>query len=171
MSRVTGILAVAVNGETYNGNLAKDLHQQQHHAILTSAEMALEHAGFSELIKSPDFSKDIAAVVIDESHCVSQWGEKFRPLYARLDELHSHLGLNVPFLMTSATLPPLVFAEVLDNLEFIKGCTFILNLGNDHANIKYTVHGMKAGKLDLASLDFLVEGACQEGAWFRGWYS
>ncbi|KZT04201.1 uncharacterized protein LAESUDRAFT_620716, partial [Laetiporus sulphureus 93-53] len=47
-----------------------------------------------------------------EAHCVSQWGDKFRKIFAELGRLRSLAPLHVPFLATSATLPPLVLDEI-----------------------------------------------------------
>ena len=84
--------------------------------VFTSPEMCLEHPQFSKLLRSGDFTQKVCTIVIDEAHCVSQWGESFRKKYSELGKLQSYVPDLVPFLVTSATLPPIVLDEVLQKL-------------------------------------------------------
>ncbi|KAJ6600054.1 P-loop containing nucleoside triphosphate hydrolase protein, partial [Mycena sp. CBHHK59/15] len=91
--RKMGLSAVAVNGDTYSDAIHKG------------------HPKFRQLLSTPAFAKKIAAFVIDEAHCISQWGDNFRAEYAELGTLRAFVPLQVPFLVASATLPPPVLAE------------------------------------------------------------
>ena len=42
-------------------------------------------------------------LVIDEAHCISDWGHDFRPDYRRIKDLINVLPGNVPVLATTAT--------------------------------------------------------------------
>jgi ATP-dependent DNA helicase RecQ len=56
----------------------------------------------------------IAAIAIDEAHCVSQWGHDFRPEYLRLHELRELAALAaVPLIALTATATPRVMAELV----------------------------------------------------------
>jgi superfamily II DNA helicase RecQ len=94
-------------------------------------------------------------VVIDEAHCIAQWGQKFRKMYSSLDKLRSYIPAGTPFLITSATLPPLILSEIRNTLEVHDGQSFDLNLGNDRSNIMPIIWPMKAAKEDLNSLNFV----------------
>lgn len=97
-------------------------------------------------------------VVIDEAHCITQWGQKFRKKYSSLNKLRSYIPAGTPLLITSTTLPPATLSEIRDTLEVHDGQSFDLNLGNDRSNIMPIVWPMKAAKEDLNSLDFVVAG-------------
>ena len=95
-------------------------------------------------------------VVIDEAHCITQWGQKFRTQYSSLNKLRSYIAPHTPLLLTSATLPPQTLSNIRDTLEVQDEHSFDLNLGNDRSNIMPIVWPMKGGKEDLGSLDFVV---------------
>lgn len=95
-------------------------------------------------------------MVIDEAHCISQWGDQFRPIYGDLGTLRAFVTANVPFLITSATLPPLILSHVHKIMHMSKTTTYHLNLGTDRPNIAWFVRKMKGGKSDLESLAFLI---------------
>ena len=97
-------------------------------------------------------------IVIDEAHCITQWGREFRLPYSTLDKLRSFLAPRAPLLATSATLAPPSLGDVRDTLEFQDDRSFDLNLGNDRSNIMPIVWPMKGGKGDFGSLDFVLNG-------------
>ncbi|KIK78134.1 hypothetical protein PAXRUDRAFT_164828, partial [Paxillus rubicundulus Ve08.2h10] len=107
-----GLSAVAVNGETYNSQVHQDILSGNYQVILTSPKMCLLHDSFCKLLGDTKLSSMLTAVVVDKAHCISQWGMKFHPKYAKLGTLRALIPTQVPFLITSATLPPLVLADV-----------------------------------------------------------
>jgi superfamily II DNA helicase RecQ len=97
--------------------------------------MCLDHVTFSALLRSTDFTKNIAAIIVDEGHCISQWGDNFRKRFADLGKLRSYVPCSVPFLVASATLPPHILEQVQARLHFFDNSTFLVNLGNDRHNV------------------------------------
>lgn len=109
-------------------------------------------------MRSADFTKNICMVAIDEAHCVSQWGDSFRKAFGELGRLRSYVPTAVPFLATSATLPPLVLSDIQSQLHFSRPNTLLVNLGNHRANITNILVPMRTAT-DLGALDFLADEA------------
>lgn len=67
----------------------------------------------------------LSMVVIDEAHCISQWGHDFRPSYRRILNLVNNLPSNFPILAVTATATQKVIKDIKiqlgENLEIIKG--------------------------------------------------
>ncbi|PVV55216.1 DEAD/DEAH box helicase, partial [Bifidobacterium longum] len=57
----------------------------------------------------------IALMVIDEAHCISQWGPDFRPEYLLLKEVRQQLGSPTTLLLT-ATATPRIRQDILKKM-------------------------------------------------------
>ena len=55
-------------------------------------------------------------VVIDEAHCISMWGQSFRPNYRRIVNLVRLLPKNFPVLATTATATPRVQEDIIEQV-------------------------------------------------------
>lgn len=64
-----------------------------------------------------DVAQDVALLVIDEAHCISDWGHDFRPHYRLIERIVRTLPPNVRLLATTATAN----ARVMADLEVILG--------------------------------------------------
>src|SRR3954463_7786498 len=60
----------------------------------------------------PLFAERVGLVVVDEAHCISDWGHDFRPDYRRIEELLARLPAGVAVLGTTATANERVVADV-----------------------------------------------------------
>src|SRR6266550_2272941 len=77
-----------------------------------------------ERLNNPDFRDDmlplfaatVGLLVIDEAHCISDWGHDFRPDYRRVKDMLDALGPEVAVLGTTATANDRVVADVLEQL-------------------------------------------------------
>nr|WP_259314680.1 DEAD/DEAH box helicase [Capillimicrobium parvum] len=65
----------------------------------------------------PLFAQRVGLLVIDEAHCVSDWGHDFRPDYRRVRDMLAALPEGVAVLCTTATANDRVVADVLEQLD------------------------------------------------------
>src|SRR5207244_6881445 len=94
-----------------------------------------------ERFSSPGFVERIAGVdvglfVVDEAHCVSQWGHDFRPDYFRLADAARHVGATA-IVASTATATPQVAADIVRRLglrEPLRVAT-----GFDRPNLSFAV--------------------------------
>lgn len=64
----------------------------------------------------PSFAGRVGLFVVDEAHCISDWGHDFRPDYRRIVRILQHLPSGVPVLGTTATANERVIADVQSQL-------------------------------------------------------
>ncbi|WP_411030462.1 ATP-dependent DNA helicase RecQ [Spongiimicrobium sp. 3-5] len=69
-----------------------------------------------ELVKEKILRMKVNLVAIDEAHCISQWGNDFRPAYLHCAELREILP-EVPMMALTATATAKVAADIVDNLR------------------------------------------------------
>jgi ATP-dependent DNA helicase RecQ len=80
-----------------------------------------------ERLANPEFADKVmplvgrrpGLMVIDEAHCISDWGHDFRPDYRRLSQVISGLGQGIPVLACTATANDRVVADVADQLGVV----------------------------------------------------
>ena len=78
----------------------------------------------------------VSMLVVDESHCISQWGYDFRPSYLRIAEIRELLP-DVPILALTATATPEVVKDIQQKLHFRKENVFQKSF--DRSNLAYVV--------------------------------
>jgi ATP-dependent DNA helicase RecQ len=81
-------------------------------------------------------SVHVALFVVDEAHCISQWGHDFRPAYLGLGEAVAALG-RPPVLALTATAPPKVKDDILAQLGIADAS--VIDLGLNRPNLRYVV--------------------------------
>ena len=79
---------------------------------------------------------DIRLIVVDEAHCISQWGYDFRPSYLRINSLRS-LFPDAPILALTASATPEVVDDIMTRLQFRSRNLFSRSFSRD--NISYIV--------------------------------
>ncbi len=73
----------------------------------------------------PSIKGNVGMLVVDEAHCISDWGHDFRPDYRRIVSVARLLPSTVPLLGTTATANDRVVADIAEqlgpNLEIVRG--------------------------------------------------
>ena len=77
----------------------------------------------------------ISLIVVDEAHCISQWGYDFRPDYLQIGALRELV--DAPVIALTATATPPVCADIMDKLRFRE--PLVLKSGFERPNLSYIV--------------------------------
>jgi len=102
----------------------------------------LENASFIDV-----FARlQVNMIVVDEAHCISQWGYDFRPPYLRIANIRQYTA-KVPVLALTATATPAVVDDIMSKLQFSK--PNLIKSGFERKNVAYNVlkETDKTGKL------------------------
>ena len=78
---------------------------------------------------------NVSFIVVDEAHCISQWGYDFRPNYLQIGELRSRV--DAPVIALTATATPLVAKDIMARLKFPE--PNMLVSGFERPNLSYVV--------------------------------
>ena len=123
--------------------------------LLYIAPERFGNAGFRELLQrvAP------ARLVVDEAHCISQWGHDFRPDYRRLAGVRAALG--VPAAAFTATATPDVRADIATQLGLERPLDLIT--GFERTNLTLGVETCRSREEKAAALSKLVADAGTPG--------
>ena len=112
-----GIRAVTINSA--NAEQWREVYEQVRagavDVLLVSPER-LNNPGFRDEVL-PQIAATAGLVVIDEAHCISDWGHDFRPDYRRIRTLLEDLPDGIPVLATTATANQRVARDVAEQLS------------------------------------------------------
>ena len=112
-----GIHAVTVNSSNVGdwGQVYERVQAGEVDVLLVSPER-LNNPGFRDEVL-PRLAATTGLLVVDEAHCVSDWGHDFRPDYRRIRTLLDDLPAGTPVLATTATANARVVADVAEQLS------------------------------------------------------
>jgi ATP-dependent DNA helicase RecQ len=119
--------------------------------LLVSPER-LSNPGFRDLVL-PKLIVAAGMLVVDEAHCISDWGHDFRPDYRRLRALLEDLPPGIPVLATTATANARVTRDVAEQLGTgQQGETLVLRGPLDRRSLHLGVVSLPAAQQRLAWL-------------------
>jgi ATP-dependent DNA helicase RecQ len=79
----------------------------------------------------------VGLIVVDEAHCISEWGHDFRPPYRKIADLRK-IHPNVPFIALTATATDVVKTDIIEQLQLKKPQIFEASFKRD--NISYEIY-------------------------------
>ena len=98
---------------------------------------------------------DISYLVVDEAHCISQWGYDFRPDYLRIGELRKFT--DAPVIALTATATPSVAEDIMDKLSF--SGRLVVRTGFERPNLSYIVRKVEDKNSQLVNICRGVPGS------------
>ena len=115
-ARKMGLRAYTINSanDLEVGELVSLLNSDEVDVLLISPER-LANPEFTNMVM-PLVGRRPGLIVIDEVHCISDWGHDFRPDYRRLGQVIGRLPAGIPVLGTTATANDKVVADVSSQL-------------------------------------------------------
>lgn len=106
----------------------------------------------------------IAQVVVDEAHCVSQWGQDFRPGYLNIEPFIRELPVRPRVSAFTATATESVKKDIMRLLALLR--PYEVTTGFDRPNLYFEVR--RTGDRDMSLLRFLGEHKGQSGIVYCG---
>lgn len=112
-----GVRAVEISSATAHeaDDARRALADDEVDVLLISPERLVNPAFAEEVL--PDLLARTGLLVVDEAHCISDWGHDFRPDYRRIRDLLGRLPGGTPVLATTATANARVVADVAEQLS------------------------------------------------------
>lgn len=160
-----GVMAFLINGSTdeESKRFLYDLLYEQDvenlvHLLYVTPEMIAKSEKFVNTMRNLHRRGKLARVVVDEAHCVSEWGHDFRPDYKSLGNLRGDFP-GTPWIALTATATPKVQIDVQASLK-IQGCR-IFSQSFNRPNLSYFVRPKKKAVVaEIAEICKEYHGKC-----------
>ncbi len=129
-----GIQAAAI----YSGMSHNDILQVLNNAVYGGVKVLYVSPErlSSELFQIKLSHMDVSLIVVDEAHCICQWGYDFRPSYLNISDIR-HIHPAVPVLALTATATPRAVKDIQEKLEFRQ--TNVFRMSFERKNLAYVV--------------------------------
>ena len=98
---------------------------------------------------------NISYIVVDEAHCISQWGYDFRPDYLQIGDLRELV--DAPVIALTATATPHVCVDIMEKLGFEENC--LIKSGFERPNLSYIVRKCEDKHGQLMNICSSVRGS------------
>lgn len=154
-----GIHAAFINSSLTETQIAKALHLAREgvYKIIYVAPERLESAGFLDFA----MGSDISMVTVDEAHCISQWGQDFRPSYLKIVDFIERLPVRPIVSAFTATATEEVKTDIICVLKLRE--PEIVVTGFDRENLYYRVEQLSARQKDAFVADYISKHPNESG--------
>ncbi|KAL4936111.1 hypothetical protein BDV06DRAFT_228205 [Aspergillus oleicola] len=141
--RLKNVKAYLINGEMQSSErqwilsrLSSQSPEKHIEVLYITPEMISKSHALIDTFERLYDRKRLARIVIDEAHCVSQWGHDFRPDYKEIGAFRNRIP-GVPMMALTATATENVKVDVIHNLK-MQGCAVFTQSFN-RPNLTYEV--------------------------------
>ncbi|PKS10579.1 hypothetical protein jhhlp_002333 [Lomentospora prolificans] len=155
------IHAIAYNGESpkeYKDMVMKMFREKNPEnyieLLYVTPEMVNKNKRFLDGMHRLYENGKLARIVIDEAHCVSQWGHDFRPDYKELGVVRRQFN-GVPIMALTATATENVIMDVMHNLGMVNSQVFTQSF--NRPNLYYEVRRKSGNASALESIADLIQ--------------
>lgn len=152
-----GIESVGLAGQTHISydELTTLCREGSDLRIIFSTPEKIEKCGwFLRFLESLNECNRFSRVVIDEAHCVSNWGRDFRPDYLLLGKLRDKFP-KIPVMALTATATERVRRDIIHNLK-ITGCSYFQSSFN-RPNLYYEVRSKSADDKTIEDISSFIK--------------
>ena len=108
----------------------------------------------TQLFKNYLQEMNVNFIVVDEAHCISQWGYDFRPDYLQIGQLREMV--DAPVIALTATATPKAAEDIMERLGFKEKC--LIKSGFERPNLSYIVRQTEDKLGQLLNICSGVEG-------------
>ena len=164
IERVAGMHAAVLADRKKRERMFADLSGGETYVVLISPER-LQIESFRTALSAAASDHLINLIVVDEAHCVSEWGHDFRPAYLRLGRNLRRFtsgfdDVPPPMLGLTGTASPAVLRDVQRELSESGlpndgALNLIKPLSFDRENLRYSIEGVDEGSQQSALLQLL----------------
>ena len=140
--QVDALIRKGIDATFINSSLTKNQREERYsrvgagkYRLLYVTPERFRKAEFLEVIAR----REIRLLVVDEAHCISEWGHDFRPDYTRLSEFREQLG-NPTTIALTATATPEVQQDIVRQLGLKADDIRLFHEGIDRPNLQLVVH-------------------------------
>jgi len=140
--QVDALVAKGIDAAYINSSLKREERVERYNQVAAGRFQLLYVT--PERFRKQEFLQVIAnrpvrLLVVDEAHCISQWGHDFRPDYSRLAEFRELLGAPTTIALT-ATATPHVQQDIVRQLGLDAHDMRLFHEGIDRPNLQLVVH-------------------------------